>query len=97
MSEVRHSVTFMIIDCDTCEVRDKACGDCVVSFLTIPVRVGSSNPGDTHRVVMDADQEAAVQALVAGGLVPPLRLLPGGSTATATATPTRPLAHRHAG
>ncbi|WP_084622502.1 hypothetical protein [Demequina oxidasica] len=65
----------MIIDCDTCEVRDKACGDCVVSFLTIPVRAGASASHDTHGVRMDADQEAAVEALVAGGLVPPLRLV----------------------
>ncbi|WP_430869066.1 hypothetical protein [Demequina aurantiaca] len=69
----------MIIDCDTCEVRDKACGDCVVSFLTIPVRAGASAPSDTRRLVMDADQEAAVEALVAGGLVPPLRLLQGAA------------------
>ncbi|WP_061965523.1 hypothetical protein [Demequina aurantiaca] len=65
----------MIIDCDTCEVRDKACGDCVVSFLTIPVRAGAAAPRDTHGVWMDAEQEAAVEALVAGGLVPPLRLV----------------------
>jgi len=32
----------MIIDCDTCTVRGDACGDCVVSFLTIPVRDGAS-------------------------------------------------------
>lgn len=85
MSEVGLSVIFMIIDCDTCEVRDKACGDCVVSFLTIEVRAGASSNDDIHRVVMDADQEAAVEALVAGGLVPPLRLLPGGAAPTRTA------------
>lgn len=75
----------MIIDCDTCEVRGKACGDCVVSFLTIPVRPGATEPAVragaaelTVRaalapVTMDDDQAAAVQALVEGGLVPPLR------------------------
>lgn len=76
------SVVIMMIDCDTCEVRDKACGDCVVSFLTIPVRAGASVPSEAIRVVMDADQEAAVQALVAGGLVPPLRLLQGAAKVT---------------
>ncbi|WP_203655148.1 hypothetical protein [Demequina activiva] len=66
----------MIIDCDSCEVRGKACGDCVVSFLTIPVRVPA--PVATVRdVPMDADQAAAVDALVQGGLVPPLRLVRG--------------------
>lgn len=68
MSEVARSVQDMIIDCDTCEVRGKACGDCVVSFLTIPVR-------RPQPVEMDDDQAAAVDALVEGGLVPPLRLV----------------------
>ncbi len=70
MSEARHSLRGMIIDCDSCEVRGKACGDCVVSFLTIPVR----QPEPVH---MDDDQAAAVDAMVQGGLVPPLRLVPG--------------------
>ncbi|MFW7415296.1 hypothetical protein [Demequina sp. SO4-18] len=61
----------MIIDCDSCEVRGKACGDCVVSFLTIPVR-------EPQPVEMDDDQAAAVDALVEGGLVPPLRLVSRG-------------------
>ena len=59
----------MIIDCDTCEVRGKACTDCVVSFLTIGVR-----PADPV-VELDADVTAAVAALTQGGLVPPLRLV----------------------
>jgi len=65
----------MIIDCDTCEVRDKQCGDCIVSFLTIPVRSEPTVARSMHDVVMDSDQAAAVDALVAGGLVPPLRLV----------------------
>ena len=63
----------MLIDCDSCEVRGKACSDCVVSFLTIPVR-----SGQPAHVELDEDQTAAVDALVAGGLVPPLRLVSGG-------------------
>lgn len=38
MSVVVASVRRMIIDCDTCTVRGAACADCVVTFLTIPVR-----------------------------------------------------------
>lgn len=68
MSDPLSSVGCMIIDCDTCDVRGKACGDCVVSFLTIPVR-------QPEPVEMDDDQAAAVDALVQGGLVPPLRLV----------------------
>lgn len=59
----------MIIDCDTCEVRGKACADCVVSFLTIGMR-----PADPL-VELDSDVTAAVTALAEGGLVPPLRLV----------------------
>lgn len=60
----------MLIDCDTCEVRGAACTDCVVTFLTIPVR--GTQPA---QVELDSDQAAAVSALSAAGLVPPLRLV----------------------
>lgn len=72
----------MIIDCDSCEVRGKACGDCVVSFMTIPVRPGTAPPhppvppsaqGFSAEPAMDGDQRRAVDLLIAGGLVPPLR------------------------
>lgn len=72
MSDVGRSVVTMIIDCDTCEARGKECGDCVVTFFTIPVR------GQRPDVVqMDDAQAAAVSALAGGGLVPPLRLVRG--------------------
>jgi hypothetical protein len=34
----------MIIDCDSCTVRGAACTDCVVTFLTIPVRPAGPGP-----------------------------------------------------
>lgn len=75
-------MAIMIIDCDTCEVRNKACGECIVSFMNVPLRE-SMAPYDPHReVVMDADQRAAVDALIAGGLVPPLRLVQSSAPAT---------------
>ncbi|MCR6713230.1 MAG: hypothetical protein NVV57_11295 [Demequina sp.] len=64
----------MLIDCDTCEVRGKACADCVVTFLTIGVRPAEPEPLTTV-VEFDTEVSAAVSALVAGGLVPPLRLV----------------------
>jgi hypothetical protein len=54
----------MLIDCDTCRMRDVACGDCVISLL-----LGA--PQDS----LDLDA-AALGALAAGGLAPPLRLVP---------------------
>lgn len=58
----------MLIDCDTCQVRGPACGDCVVTFL-----LGMPRSGE-----LDGDDRAAIAVLAASGLVPPLRLVPGG-------------------
>jgi hypothetical protein len=53
------------IDCDTCLVRGQACHDCVVTVLLGP-------PPE----LSFADEECrALDALAAGGLVPPLRLV----------------------
>ncbi len=67
MSGVGRSVIFMMIDCDMCTERGPACGDCVVSFLTIGLRPGAFE--------VDSDQAAALSAMASGGLVPPLRLV----------------------
>ena len=60
----------MLIDCDTCEVRGAACGDCVVTVLLGPL------PG----LEPDHAEEAAIDVLAASGLVPPLRLVTPSST-----------------
>ena len=57
----------MLIDCDTCEVRGDACGDCVVSVLL------GAPPGG---VDIDPEEERALQVLADSGLVPHLRLVP---------------------
>jgi hypothetical protein len=56
----------MIIDCDSCEVRGLACGDCVVTAL-----LGSPPSG----VEIDEGERVALAALAGSGLVPPLRLV----------------------
>jgi hypothetical protein len=74
------SVPDMIIDCDTCTQRATACADCVVTFLTIPVRdpapvtvtAGQETAG---AVELDAAEQHAIGVLAASGLVPPLRLV----------------------
>jgi hypothetical protein len=58
------------IDCDTCEVRGIACGDCVVTVL-----LGAPPDG----VELDADERAAIAVLAGSGLVPPLRHVAGGN------------------
>jgi hypothetical protein len=59
----------MIIDCDGCQMRDLACDDCVVTFLLGP-------PG-----ALGSAEQSALAVLADGGLVPPLRMVPGGSGA----------------
>ncbi len=50
----------MIVDCETCPVREQRCEDCVVTALFIP---GSSE------VPLDATEARAVSAFVLAGLV----------------------------
>jgi hypothetical protein len=57
----------MIIDCDTCLVRDLECDDCVVTAL-----LGAPPSG----VELDGDEQAAIELLADSGLVAPLRLVP---------------------
>ncbi|QHT55977.1 hypothetical protein GXP71_07740 [Cellulomonas sp. H30R-01] len=71
----------MIIDCDSCAVRGRDCADCVVTFLTIPVRRAAVVPagGRTAGAVeLDAAERHAIGVLAASGLVPPLRLVEAG-------------------
>lgn len=56
----------MLIDCDSCEVRGAACGDCVVTVLL------GAPPEGVH---LDAAERSALDVLSAAGLVPPLRLV----------------------
>jgi hypothetical protein len=65
MSVVRFTLHNMIIDCETCTMRDLACSDCVVSvLLTISDRPNSE---------ISTAEVSAISALSEKGLVPPLR------------------------
>lgn len=76
----------MLIDCDRCIARGPACTDCVVTvFLAIgpsAPRTTGPGPGRPRKglaVELDDSETAAVAALSAAGLVPPLRLVSGMS------------------
>lgn len=56
----------MIVDCDRCEVRGDACGDCVITVLL------GSPPGE---VELDGPECRALENLAAAGLVPGLQLV----------------------
>jgi hypothetical protein len=60
----------VLIDCETCEVRGVACGDCVVTVL-----LGAPPEG----VELDREAAEAIEVLAGSGLVPPLRLVRGTS------------------
>jgi len=55
----------MIVDCDTCPVRGSQCADCVVTALTAPLSAD---------MPLDRQEQRAVSALVAAGLVRPDRV-----------------------
>jgi len=57
----------VLIDCDTCSVRGKACRDCVVTVIL-------TNP--PCPVDLDEAEQDALGSLAGAGLVPPLRLVP---------------------
>ena len=77
----------MVIDCDRCEVRGLACGDCVIGVLlgvpgvppAIPDEPGwpSGRPSGASAVQLDAPEQRALAVLADQGLVPRLRLVSG--------------------
>ena len=81
----------MIIDCDTCEVRGDACGDCVIGVLIGAPRRGDDPGGDAPppgapTVQLDAPERRALDVLADQGLVPKLRLVAGPARRAPRAT-----------
>lgn len=74
-------MTRLCIDCDTCAVRGLACSDCIVSAIL-------GVPDDA--LSFDEAEQAAIGALAASGLVPPLRLVPRPSSTPRRATGDEP-------
>ncbi len=88
----------MIIDCDGCAVRGKACGDCVIGVLLGAPGSADDGSGD-HRmpsgapmVQLDAPERRALDVLADQGLVPKLRLVAGPSRRASTASDGQPSA-----
>jgi hypothetical protein len=82
----------MLIDCETCAVRDVHCGECVVTaLLGLPEQAPGSMsqvdesvpaghyrvPGYSHR--LDDTERRALEVLADHGLVAALRLVPGSA------------------
>jgi hypothetical protein len=80
----------VIIDCDACEVRGDACGECVIGVLLGAPGAGAGGPvlpavevpSGAPVVQFDAPERRALDVLADQGLVPRLRLVP---------RPTRPV------
>ncbi|MDT4926814.1 MAG: hypothetical protein QOG01_4527 [Pseudonocardiales bacterium] len=60
----------MLIDCETCIARDRACRDCVITVM-----LGRA----PEPIEFDDAERRAIGTLADAGLVPPLRLVPGSS------------------
>jgi hypothetical protein len=75
---LRRKVGDMLIDCDTCRVRDTGCTDCVISLLLRAPDVSRD---------LDPAEVAAFTALAGAGLAPPLRLVPLHKAATGAPGP----------
>jgi hypothetical protein len=54
------------VDCGTCRARGPACSDCVISVLLGPM---------VEEVLLDDQEQAALQVMAHSGLLPPLRLV----------------------
>jgi hypothetical protein len=61
----------MLIDCETCTGQGVHCHDCVITVLL------NAPP---QRVELDSDEQIAFVHLADAGLLPPLRLVPPGTT-----------------
>ena len=79
----------MVIDCDRCEVRGHACGDCVVGVLLGMPGVPAARepepgrPSGASALQLDAPERRALDVLADQGLVPRLRLVAGPPPHTA--------------
>jgi hypothetical protein len=61
-----NAVADVVIDCDTCAARGRGCPDCVVTFLL---------GGPPDDIVVDGEEQRALQVLASAGLIPPLRMV----------------------
>ena len=61
-------VAFMIIDCDSCIMRDIACKDCVVSVLISAPSNQSDQPSE-----LGLEEARVIDLLSSRGMIPPLR------------------------
>lgn len=61
-------VAFMIIDCDSCIMRDIACKDCVVSVLISASSNQSHEPSE-----LGLEEARVIDLLSSRGMIPPLR------------------------
>jgi len=58
----------MIIDCDSCTMREIACQDCVVSVL-----IGDPRDQSSREPLLGDEESRVIDLLAPRGMVPPLR------------------------
>jgi hypothetical protein len=72
LSVVRANLFSMIINCDSCSMRNIACDDCVVTAVLNITPL----PGKTAE--FSKEDQRAINQLASAGLIPPLRYRKGG-------------------
>ena len=65
----------MVIDCGRCELRERACGECLVTVLADTGDDGN-HTRSAPSFALGAEELRALGALAAAGMVPPLRFRP---------------------
>jgi hypothetical protein len=64
---VKEETMMMLVDCETCPVRDVQCADCVVTALGVPaLEITPLRPAE---LPLDRAERRAVSVLLASGLV----------------------------
>jgi hypothetical protein len=74
----------MTIECDRCQVRGIACGNCAVTAIMSEGPVESEGPGEgaAARPELGAAEVRALTVLANAGLIPPLRYAPSMAKAS---------------
>ncbi len=65
----------MIVECDSCQVRGTACGECVIGVLLGMPEPVAERPSGAPIVQFDAPEMRALDVLAEQGLLPRLRLV----------------------
>jgi len=80
VSGLTYRVT-MIIDCESCVMRDIACKDCVVSVLITAPPARHQEGASSEASEINGEESRVIDLLASRGMIPPLRYAHSGQIA----------------